>query len=604
MYLTNPYGFLALLAIPLILAIHFLQRKAQIVPVSTLFLLQKTQRESASGRKFERLVNSVPLWLQLLMVLLLTWFLVQPRYIKTNATQRVAIVVDSSASMSVFKDELEKKLQQTLPSIQGDTVKAEYWILQSNPSRPRLYHGDSLEDALSAIKQWNPSDGATDPTHALRTARSLAGAEGAVLYLTDTPTDRSAYNAHIHSIGSHKENCGFTGVRFEQKGNKLFWKTLVKNYSAEPATRTWYFEDQQGRRTSEKTVTIQPGKIISLKGAFPANTDRAKVVLSSDLFTADDVLPIIRPLPKSITLNGSNIPAFKSLADNLSKSFPNIIPVSKEEDTDITFITLSQVETSTSHSVAFAQPTDQYKKYLTGPILAEKHPLTLGLNWQSLLVRDSASIPHTEADEVLLWQGSRPLIFLRSIDKRKQSLIFNFDITHSNFLKSESAIVLLLRYFNQIRENKISHEKMITEITQPLTFTTPIISKDAPLTMTIEPVSTSGEAQQQTTLTYHTKTNLYAPDTPSFFHVKHKDVPLFTSAAYFADTREADFSQCAPSYIEASTAATAIDRHSKEDHLWRYWVLLTLVALTLSWHFASKRKSNKADNNAIPNLTA
>ncbi|MGB0775204.1 MAG: hypothetical protein ACPGUY_05125, partial [Akkermansiaceae bacterium] len=44
--------------------IHFLQRRAKVETISTLFLLRQTQRESTSGRRFDRLVNSVPLWLQ------------------------------------------------------------------------------------------------------------------------------------------------------------------------------------------------------------------------------------------------------------------------------------------------------------------------------------------------------------------------------------------------------------------------------------------------------------------------------------------------------------------------------------------------------------
>ena len=76
--LTNPLGFWALLGIPAVIVIHFLQRQAKVIPVSTLFLLAQTQRESVSGRRFDRLTNSIPLWLQLLMVLLLTWILVEP----------------------------------------------------------------------------------------------------------------------------------------------------------------------------------------------------------------------------------------------------------------------------------------------------------------------------------------------------------------------------------------------------------------------------------------------------------------------------------------------------------------------------------------------
>ena len=69
--LANPLGLLALLGIPTILAIHFLQRKAREIPVSTLFLLDQTRREAASGRRFDRLIPSIPLWMQLLAVLLL-----------------------------------------------------------------------------------------------------------------------------------------------------------------------------------------------------------------------------------------------------------------------------------------------------------------------------------------------------------------------------------------------------------------------------------------------------------------------------------------------------------------------------------------------------
>ena len=98
----NPLGLLSLLAIPAILAIHFLQRKSVTLPVSTLFLLERTQREATSGRRFERLIPSVPLWMQLLAVLLLAWLLSEPRFKKENSVQRVVIVVDGSASMTGF----------------------------------------------------------------------------------------------------------------------------------------------------------------------------------------------------------------------------------------------------------------------------------------------------------------------------------------------------------------------------------------------------------------------------------------------------------------------------------------------------------------------
>jgi hypothetical protein len=85
----NPAGFLALLAIPAILAIHFLQRESRRVATSTLFLLEQLAPESAEGRHFERLRNSMPLWMQLAAACLATWLLADPRWVRPDAAQHV-----------------------------------------------------------------------------------------------------------------------------------------------------------------------------------------------------------------------------------------------------------------------------------------------------------------------------------------------------------------------------------------------------------------------------------------------------------------------------------------------------------------------------------
>ncbi|MED5417705.1 MAG: BatA domain-containing protein, partial [Verrucomicrobiota bacterium] len=155
--LTNPAGFFALLGIPAVILIHFLQRQARVIPISTLFLLAHTQRESLSGRRFDRFTNSVPLWLQLLMVLLLTWLLVLPRYVRPASTQQVAIVLDSSASMSVFKDKLVISLREKLPPLQGNASRLQLYLFESAAEKPVIYAGNDLEEALTSLENWNPS---------------------------------------------------------------------------------------------------------------------------------------------------------------------------------------------------------------------------------------------------------------------------------------------------------------------------------------------------------------------------------------------------------------------------------------------------------------
>ncbi len=600
MILSNPLGLLALIAIPIVIAIHYLQRRAQVLPSSTLFLLQKTQKESASGRKFDRLMNSISLWLQLLTVILITWIICQPRFLKTNSTQRIAIVLDSSASMSVFTEETKVKLEETLPELLNNAEQAEYWLHESNPSKPRLYHGNSLEDLIKTIDNWVPLDGASDPTHALRISRSLTGKEGALVYLTDTPKKSIAYNAFVHSIGTPTANCGFTGISFETRDDQPTWKTLVRNYSDTSQTRTWYLENDKGQRTPERTVTIEPSKIISLSGAIPKDSLTAKLVLSADKFTLDDTLPLIIPQPKNLLLHSSSYPPFTALTTSITSGFTNTTTAPTAEQADIQLITQSELPLLTNNAICFNNSAVRDSTYLRANIIAEKHELVADLNWQSLLIRDVPSIPHTESDQVLLWQGTRSLIFLRPIAPDKQCLIFNFDITLSNIDKSESSVVLLYRFLNGIRNAKPTHEQSITETGQPLDIATQSITPENPLTIEIHPISNLPKSEQKIiTKTYTGPFTLKAPAQPSYFFISQGDTKILSAANYFADTREADFSECDTDYLPASNTATAVYNHTSDDPYWRYWILLILAALAAAWHYTNKHADKKPEKTKV-----
>ncbi len=580
---TNFYGLWALIGIPAVLIIHFLQRRAKVEIVSTLFLLHQTQRESTSGRRFDRLVHSIPLWLQILIVLLVTWLLVQPKYIKAKSTQRIAIVLDSSASMRVFKKKIPEVLQREISRLQGNAANIEIWLIESDPSKTKIYQGTSKEDMLLALENWQPSSGATDFSNTLRVARSLVGAEGAISYITDiTPQSPAPYNSSSIAIGAPSDNCGFTGVTFEKNSKDLIWKAIVRNYSNTEQTRTWHLETATGK-SSSKSITLAAGSLTTLQGVFPANQSRCRLQLSGDAFDLDDTLPLVRPAPKPLIIT-SNLPQeIAKLGERITASFPNLKAVTANADLVITSTDTTPKE---QHLIVFPQDKVKNRPYLTGNIVATKHHLTQGLNWQTLLARNSISIPHDHEDEVLLWQGDRALIFLRTHPQSKnKALIFNFDIYQSNGMKQPALVILMLRFCEQLRSEKIAPETKLTETSEPLSFSYQSAQDAPPLIYTttsldgqiISSKSTRGD-------------DITAPGTPGFFTIQQGEQALLSSATYFADTREADFSECSTGEILASNLATAVDRHTHDDHLWRVWACLILVTLLLAWHFTRSRK--------------
>ena len=570
--------------------IHFLQRRAKVELVSTLFLLRQTQRESTSGRRFDRLVNSVPLWLQILAILLITWLLVQPRYVKAKSTQRIAIVLDSSASMRVFKDRIEPAIRKEVPRLKGNAANIEIWLMESDPAKGKIYQGRSTEDMLTALEKWIPNSGATAPGNTLRVARSLVGTEGAITYITDTPLEMAPpYNASYVSIGQATDNCGITGISFEQNGSDLIWKAVVRNYSDTDQTRTWHLETPEGRSPG-KSITLHAGRLATIQGAFPAQHSRCRVVMSADAFDLDNSMPLVRPAPKPLLVHSSLPKESIRLSDRMLTSFPNLKQAPNLGAADLV-VTSTQTTPNQSHLIVSPQDKASNRPYLTGNIVATKHPLTDGLNWQTILVRASISLPHTESDDILLWQGNRPLIYLRSNPTSgKRALILNFDINKSNALKQPATAVLLLRFCEQLRNEKIAPETRITETSEPLKLTRRTDDNAEPLTFAA--IDLIGK-ELSTKKIAPTASHLSAPDSPGFYTITQGKDTLLTASTIFADTREADFSNCSTDDLPASTMATVVDRHTRDDHLWRVWVCLTLATVLGAWFFTKSSSAKQ-----------
>lgn len=586
--LANPLGLLALLGIPAVLAIHFLQRKARELRVSTLFLLERTQRDAASGRRLDRLIPSVPLWMQLLAVLLLTWFLAEPRYQRAESVQRVAVVLDSSASMSVFKEAAIERLKEALPPLKGAASNMEITVLESQPNRPRLYAGTSIEELGQALSSWQPRDGLVDPAQALRLARSLVSREGTVVYLTDTAVEALPFEARLLAVGEAIENVGFTGVSFGMEEGSLVWRALVRNYGTTPAERMWTMETAAGR-TTPRALRIEPGALVTLQAAFPADAEHVRIVLTADRFPLDDVLPLVRPQPKPLALFTATSPAHADLTERLLRALDAAEPTNDAASADLSITSYDPLDPvlPPGNSFVFVADSTQAGAYLRGGIIAEPHPLMDGLNWQSLLIRETIELDRRPTDQVLLWQDERPLVFLREVagDETRgaaRQLCFNFDLKLSNADLQPAFIVLLHRFAESIRQAKIAAVAANLETGQPLRVTA---APELPLTL----VHRAADGRELAKFESPPTAVLRAPLDPGYFTIHQGDSLLMEAALYFADTREADFSECGSSAaIEAAAPGElAIARHTRPDPYWRLALLVLIAALLASWKFSA-----------------
>lgn len=548
---ANPAGFWALLGVPAVLAIHLLQRESRQVVTSTWFLFEALAPVSAQGRRLERLRHSLPLWMQLLAVLLLTWLLAGPRWLRRDSTQRVVVVLDSSVSLRAFGDELGKALPARLRALAGGAARTDWRLIETDQARPTLYAGPALGGLLAAAQGWTPHLGSHDFQPALNAANRLAGVAGIALFVTDRPADLPP-GVKLLAVGRALDNAGWAGVTVDDAG----WHAMLKNYSAAPQSRAWRI-DAGGVRGPEAALTLEPGQVRTLSGSFPPGQDRCELVLDADEFPLDDRLPIIRPQPKRLTLAVPAGGPFDDFLRRLAGSVPHADAVAGKADA-----TLSAYGPSAGHAVLLAAPEKELPDYLNGEIVAENHPLTAGLTWNSLICRRTDPIPAQEGDEALLWQGERPLIFLRG-GRADRSLIVNFDLRQSNADRLPAFVVLLNRFLESIRAEKVAPERLNVETNQPLD-----LARDPALP---PPRASNGDSP------------LRAPAAPGFFEVTQGEHPLLTAAAHFSDAREADFRDAAAADTLEGERARLVERNSRQDVLWPVFALLLAGACLGNW---------------------
>ncbi len=543
---SNPAGWWALLGIPILVVVHFLQRQSRRQEISTMFLLEKQEVESKAGRRLERWRNSTLFWLQVLAVLLLAWMLSGPRWILGGTLQRVALVLDSSLAMEAFHPQFLKGLAADTATLQRGANRTEWLLLESDVSRPPLYRGEDRSASLAELEKWHANLGPHDPAAVLRAARVSVGNQGLVFFVTYHPPPNSPLpvEAHVLAYGRKLDNVGVGAATAEMRDGQPLWRVLVHNYAATPQKRDWWIE-AGSQKLQAQSLEIQPGETKALQGLFPTNTNRMVFNLQPDEFSLDDSIPLVLPQPKELSVAFRGPPDFADYLKPIVQLVAQTVPAANGTLPDLLFnsggefgatpagtsrIYFASDAGGTTTSEAHAHPAP------------EKHPLMDGLNWAPLLYHPLPALPGMRNDLTLMWDGAKPLLTLRAPPGQGQALIFNFDPQFSNAAHLSAFVLLLDRFAEQAREHKAAFSRGNFPSGQTLSLVLPPAAGN--VTLEVSPMSEktdSGANPPSSNLTPTAAAQARAPSPPSFFTVKVDGKPWLEGASQFPDPRESDF---------------------------------------------------------------
>jgi len=578
----NPLGWLALLGIPVVLVLHFLQRKVRRERVATLFLLPPRERQSERGRRWDRLRGSWPLWLQLLAVGLLAVVLAGPRWRRDGEVRRLVIVLDGSASMRVSRDRLLRYLGEDLGKVERGGVQLELMVLDSRPGRGRIHYGVGVAGLLESLTAWEPGGGSHDFGPAVVLGRKLAGSDGIVWLASDRPVAGLGEGVQLYAVGEAVENAGIAGVVVEDaEGGTVRWKALLRSSGEGRMKRRWRVEPRAGGEVGQSSeVELGPGAMVAVGGEFPAGASELVVRMDGDAFGDDDAAPLVRPRQRIVKV------AVEGLAGSelrrLLGSLASVEVVTGSADLRVREQAAPEVPPSEVGEVIFVSGGEAGRP--PGPVLVEPHELTRDLDWAGLLVESVGVLAAREGDAVLVWSGDDPLVVLRARGAKRQ-LIFCFAPGRSNAWRLPAVVVALHRFVEGQRA-MLPGDAVVNAGCGQLLRAGAVAAGGE---VRWEWESLAGKRETAVVLPREVPM-LRAPGEPGFFRLSQDGRDLLSGAAAFADVREADFAGALTDRRAAAVMAGRDEARSGwADPFWRPVLLVLLFVLALGWWAADAR---------------
>ncbi|QDU84383.1 hypothetical protein Pla163_14900 [Planctomycetes bacterium Pla163] len=467
---SNPFGLLALLAVPAVVGLHLYRRRYAPLAVGALFLWEEFADAPVSGRTRQPLTRSPSFWCEVLAALLAALALSGPRLFESEVPHRV-VVLDGSASMVAVDGSgasaWDRGRTFVLRELGALPARARVTLIASGPT-PRTLAGPAAwrDEALAAVLDFEPGAASHPLGPALDLARGLAG-DAAVLLVTDGTTATGS-GVLTHAFGVPLENAAIVRVlraaSDAERGRERVDVTLA-NYGAAERRVVLVVEDaDDGRSLASEAPTIAAGgeRTVAFELDAPGTALRLRLVADEtlgaldsrphDALALDDVafLAPSAPRPVHAVVRGSDGVLAATLltgpdgrrAARIERVAPavELVATAGEADLVLDLDGSGSDRPSASTWVLRARPPATPTAWL-GPFLVERrHPLLRGVE-----LREVAWVGDAEASlpgSAIASAGNIPLIVeRRAFDGIEITL--NADLQGGTFTRSPDWPILL-----------------------------------------------------------------------------------------------------------------------------------------------------------------
>lgn len=460
MTFLNPWGLLALLAIPVILGLHFFRQQRQARQIGGLHLWDFARIATPAGRRFERLIASLPLLFQILAAILLALLLAGFDVQQESNARHYSVIVDDSISMQARVDGTSSA-QRAAEAIEEWADGNDRFTLVAAGAKPAVLAGPAAtkKDLVAALKDWRPESPLANLDDAVNIATKFGGQDSRLLLLTDNPTAAKHLQKSVTLWGVGRPAANQAVVfadRFPLQGGKERIVATVQAFGGprrQANLSVWHNEQQ----LATQQVDLQTSQPVAVELEVQAPQQPLRLSLSpADALSADDNVILVPPPDRTV---GAYLPTDLPRRDEFEKAvlaIPDSLLATSAAEADLAFTLGEQLPAGPRRVYQFTQPQSTGTVRMASGrdlVAAPANPLTRNLGLAGLIwpFDGSASSGAQAALGAVISYTSVPLLYRSEAIGERSVYKFNLGLANTNLFRHTAFPVLVMNIVEEAR---------------------------------------------------------------------------------------------------------------------------------------------------------
>lgn len=296
MRFASPLGFLALLAVPVIVLMYLLKQKYEEKEIPSLYLWKKAFPETKSAQPWQKLRKNLLMLLQIAAAALLAVSLAEPYLMgKTQVTDYV-LALDCSMSMQaedVGKSRFAAAKEAVREIVENAPAGSSFSLVPiTEEPYVALSASTDTQTVLRRLDALQPTAGGADWQTAktlLQTEKNTLGGE--ILLFTDDYGHLDGLSAAESVYNGGGENAALTLLSHRIQEDGILALTRVENYGQGDCERTvTLYADGAAFDTAAVSLTAGEARDVTFSGIPLGTRTLTARIFPEDALAADDVL--------------------------------------------------------------------------------------------------------------------------------------------------------------------------------------------------------------------------------------------------------------------------------------------------------------------------